>query len=165
MTLPEVLIGMAVVGIMAGALYTGLLWGMTEVRLARENLRATQVMMEKLEVLRAYSWSQISPVMDPDDPEDSEDPFDPDDPHTTADDPVYNTNVPTKFTAPVVAGQTTGEDFNGTITFAPAPVSEAYSNSLMAVNISVTWKSGSLTQTRSMKTYFAQFGMQNNLTR
>ena len=53
----------------------------------------------------------------------------------------------------------------GTITFAPAPISEAYSNSLMTVTVAVTWKSGSATRTRSMKTYFAQYGMQNNLTR
>ena len=165
MTLVEVLVGIAVVGIVAGSLYAGLVMGVSEVSSARENFRATQVIMEKLEVLRAYSWSQLSPVLDADELEDADDPFDPEDPHTVENDPVYNTSIPEHFTAPLVPGQTNGALFYGTVTFAPAPVSEAYSNSLMRVQISVTWQSRSTTRTRSMKTFFAQYGMQNNLTR
>ena len=165
MTLMETLLAMGIVALMAGTLYSGLVWGMSEVKMAQEDLRATQVMMEKLEVLRAYTWSQLSPVADPDELEDPTDPFDPEDPHTVEDDPVYNVSVPTTFSAPVVAGTTNGPLFNGTISFEPAPVSEAYSNSLIMVKVSLSWQSGSHTRSRTMKTFFAQFGMQNNLTR
>src|SRR5207244_2048787 len=59
-TLIEVLIGMAIVGGLIITLYTGLAWGFRVIRLARENIRATQVMAEKMETIRLYNWDQVT---------------------------------------------------------------------------------------------------------
>src|SRR5467141_1985271 len=59
-TLLEGLIGVAVMGILIVCLYTGMTSGFNVVRMARENLRATQVLQEKFETLRLYTWDQIN---------------------------------------------------------------------------------------------------------
>lgn len=59
-TLVEVLVAMAIAGIGIGALYAALLSGLRVVQLSREDLRATQVMVELMDTLRLYSWDQIT---------------------------------------------------------------------------------------------------------
>lgn len=58
-TLMEVVVGMFVVGIVIVALYTALASGVRMVQLSRENLRATEILTEKMDALRLYSWDQI----------------------------------------------------------------------------------------------------------
>ena len=59
-TLLESLVGMGALGVVLVSLYTGMTTGFNVVRLARENLRATQVLQEKFETLRLYNWAQIT---------------------------------------------------------------------------------------------------------
>src|SRR5262245_55634472 len=59
-SLVEVTIAMGVVGMAATALFSGFTSGFFTMQLARENLRATQVLLEKTETLRLYSWDQIN---------------------------------------------------------------------------------------------------------
>lgn len=165
-TLPEVLVAIALVGIMVAALYGGMTSSTLSVTLAREDLRATQVMLEKLEIVRSYTWAQLFPNVDPDESdEDDGDTFDPDDPDYVEDDIPFT--IPKTFTAPFIPGDPDNGGFvyNGNIAIVPAPLTEQYSNSLAQVTIEVIWTSGGITRTRQMRSFFAQYGMQNNITR
>src|SRR2546430_1662920 len=59
-TLLEGVVGVGLMGVLIVCLYTGMTTGFSTVRLARENLRATQVIQEKFETLRLYTWDQIN---------------------------------------------------------------------------------------------------------
>src|SRR5512136_1579143 len=59
-SLVEVTIGMGIVGTLVGALLSGFTSGLFTMQMARENLRATQIMLERMETIRLYSWSQIN---------------------------------------------------------------------------------------------------------
>src|SRR6185503_12925617 len=55
----EATIGMALLGLLFMALYTGLCTTTFFVKLSRENLRATQLMAERLDTIRLYGWKKI----------------------------------------------------------------------------------------------------------
>ena len=59
-TLVEVLIAMCVMGMAAVAFYAGVSWGFGVVQVARENLRATQVLAEKMDTFRLYTFEQVT---------------------------------------------------------------------------------------------------------
>jgi len=42
------------------ALYTAFSFGFGTIKLSRENLRASQILVQKLETLRVYDWSKIT---------------------------------------------------------------------------------------------------------
>ena len=59
-TLVELIVAMAVIAVVVIALYGSISSAFTSIRLARENLRATQIMVEKMEAIRLYDWDQIT---------------------------------------------------------------------------------------------------------
>src|ERR1041385_931076 len=59
MTLVEVMVAVGVMGTMLTALYAGFAYGFSEIRLARENVRATQILEERMEVVRLLNWDQV----------------------------------------------------------------------------------------------------------
>src|SRR5260221_10924431 len=59
-SLVEVVLGMAIIGTVVGAMLSGITTGTFTMRMARENLRATQIMLEKVETIRLYSWDQVT---------------------------------------------------------------------------------------------------------
>jgi uncharacterized protein (TIGR02598 family) len=145
-TLPEVLVSMAVVGLLVLSLFGGLSSGMGAIRAARENLRATQILEEKMEILRAYSWDQITTNV---------------------------TAIPTNFVAyfyPTNISGLSGVDlsksgtvYTGVLTIADSALGESYSNELKKVTVSVTWQSGNVLHQRSMDTMVSRYGMRNYL--
>src|SRR5215208_6965411 len=58
-TLPEAMIAVMVAAIMVAALYACFAFGYGTVRLAREDLRATQILLQKMETLRLTSYKSI----------------------------------------------------------------------------------------------------------
>src|SRR6266496_2840427 len=136
-TLVEVMVGVGVMGIMMVSLYAGFAFGFNQIRSARENVRATQVLEERMEVVRVVNWDDV------------------------------NTSgyIPTSFQAPFYADNPTNPPANnfyytGTVQVASAPVTETYSNDLRMVKIQLTWPSGHLIRTRQMTTFVARSGMQ-----
>jgi hypothetical protein len=151
---------MVVLSIAIGALFSGITFGMRRNNLASEEIRATQIMVEKLEALRLYDLDKLLAYFDPDDPEDLTDPFDSEDPHVPEDDlPPFV--IPTTFTAPFKPGATNTSDlvYTGSFQIAPAGVSEAYSNDLLLVTVRLNWESRGIAQSREMQTYVARYGM------
>lgn len=131
----EALVGVGLIGITFVALYTGISSGFGFTQLARENLRGTQIMQEKVETIRLYTWDQI------------------------------NTSgfVPTTFTENFLGttGSTGGLVYTGQVTIAAAPVTEAYSNDLKQVTITLSWKSGKVVRNREMTTFIGRNGLQS----
>ena len=132
-SLMEASIGMAVVGIVCVALYSGLTSGLATVRMSRENERATQIMTEKLDTIRLYSWDKV----------------------TTPD------FIPTSFTKLYDPTSKLGITYNGTVTIGNAPIATPYSTNLRQVTVTLQWKSGDMSHQRSMTTMVAKDGMQN----
>ena len=58
-SLPEAIIAALVVGTMLVSLYAGFSSGFTIVQSAREELRATQIILARMESIRLYTWSQL----------------------------------------------------------------------------------------------------------
>jgi prepilin-type N-terminal cleavage/methylation domain-containing protein len=59
-TLTEVLVAVGVVGVLFVSLYLAFSAGFSMVRITRENQAATQVMMQRAETLRLYTWTQFT---------------------------------------------------------------------------------------------------------
>lgn len=133
----EVMISMVVLGLVFTSLYAGISSGFAAVNLARENYRATQILTEKMEEFRTFSWSQLSP-----------------------------TNIPMTFIAyffPTNVSNATnsGVVYNGTITLSAPDFSETYTNNLKQVTVEVSWRSGSIDHQKQMTTLVSEYGMRN----
>jgi hypothetical protein len=128
----------AILGVVFASFYSGIGAGFSMISLARENLRADQVLLEKTETLRLYSWDQVN----------------------------SNGFVPRTFTAPfypLAGGQTnvsSGITYYGAVSIANAPFAVGYSTNLKLVTVSLTWTNGHNPRTRSMETLVSEFGVQ-----
>jgi type II secretory pathway pseudopilin PulG len=140
MTLAEVVMATGIISITGAGVISSINYGLCIMSVARENQRATQVMLEKLEAIRLYNWTQVT-----------------------------NTGfIPGSFTAvydptqPTNAGGTT---YYGTIAVgAPAFTGTvpSYSASIRQFTVSLVWTNlGKIRHARSLSTYVAQNGVQN----
>ena len=147
-SLVEVMVGVAVFGVTCVSLYAGVTFGFNSVRLARENLRATQILAEKMEVIRLYSWDEIN-------------------------EPGF---IPATFQATYAPGATLtttgpngrpvnnpaeGVTYYGTITITDPPMWENYRQKLKRVELSVRWTTGKLERSRSLRTLVTLDGLQS----
>jgi Tfp pilus assembly protein PilV len=132
-SLLEVLIAMVVVGTSAVAMFSGINTGFFTMQLARENLRATQIMLEKTETLRLYNWDQISALNTIAIQEN----YDP-----------YNTNA------------NSGIVYTGNIQITNSALGTSYSSKMKLVTVTLNWMTGGLSRTRSFTTYITQNGLQ-----
>lgn len=134
-SLIEVLVGLGLVAVLFVSMYVGFTSGFGVVQLSRENQRATQILLEKMETLRLYSWDQI----------------------TTAG------FIPPTFTAPFYATNNTGMGmiYTGLVTIASSPMTESYSNDVKLITVQVGWVSGKASRSRTMNTFVPRYGLQN----
>ena len=135
-TLVEVVVSMAIVGVVFVSLYAAMTSGVSVTQMTRENLRATQVLLEKSETFRLYNWDQI----------------------TT---PNW---VPEKFAAaycPTASTNAQGAVYSGTIEVSKPSLSANYADDMRQINITLNWKTGNLNRSRTMTFYVARNGMQN----
>jgi type II secretory pathway pseudopilin PulG len=136
-TLVEVMVGVAMMATMGIALYTGIAFSFTQLRLSRENLRATQILEGKMEIVRQYNWDQVV---------------------------NFSGFIPTSFTDSFFADNPTNTPANfvysGKVIVTNAPLSETYSNDLRMIEIKLSWKSGGVTHNRQATTFVSQYGLQ-----
>ena len=131
----EVLVAVLIGGIMFLTLYAGISSGFAVLQVARENLRATQILQEKMETVRLYNWGQLT-----------------------------NTGfIPLNFTDTFYPGTnaTSGITYTGTVAIAAAPITESYSNDLRQITVNVQWVSGHALCQREMSTFVTRSGLQN----
>ena len=141
-TLVDGLFAMAMAGVMFTALYAGLAYGFKIIQMSRENTRATQIMLEHMEIVRLYRWDQLTNL---------------------------GGFLPTNsFTVPYYAvGTNASLLYTARVSISPAAVSGAFSNASYAgnmrkVTIRLDWgQLGNTNRTRMMSTYVARNGLQN----
>jgi len=138
-SLVETTVGLGILGMVAGAMLTGLVTAFFSVQLARENLRATQIMLDKVETLRLYDWYQLTNNVG------------------------TNAFTQTNFVSSYYPYDTNkpGLTYTGTLEFSVPAVRSSYSNNLRQVKVTLKWKTGNLNRTRSFTTFVARDGLQN----
>jgi len=138
-TLMEVVMAVALLAIMMISLYGGISSGFAVVELARENLRGTQIMLERMEGIRLYNWNQL----------------------------VYSNMIPATFTSyyyPLATnGEAKGLAYAGKMVVTNAALSPAstYSTDMRLITVTLNWTNGNIRRTRSMSTYVSKNGVQN----
>lgn len=133
------MVSVAVMGVLFVSLYAGLAFGFSQIQVSREEERATQILAERMEIVRLLSWDQVVNL------------------------PGY---VPTNFTASYSVTNPTNAPANsliyrGTVVITNAPVSETYSNDMRMMVISLSWQSRGLTHRRTTSTMVSRYGLQN----
>lgn len=133
----EVLVSTMLVSIIFLSLYAGISAGLGMVQLSRENLRATQILQEKMETIRLYNWNQVN----------------------------QSGFIPATFTAPFYGTNVNSPDagiiYQGSLSISNAPLTESYSSDLRMVTAVVRWTSGSVQRNREMSTFVSRYGLQN----
>ena len=137
-TLAEVMVAVLVMSIVIVSLYTGVSSGFALVKLAREDLRATQIMLQRTEAVRLYTWSQITNAA------------------------YFSTNNYSAYYDP--AGQAVGS--GGVVYTVKTAISTdtpaaTYSPGMRRVTVQVSWLSGNISRRREVSTFVARYGMQN----
>ena len=143
LTLVDAIFAMAVAGVMFTALYAGLAFGFRIIKMARENTRATQIMLEKMETIRLYRWEQITNTSG------------------NTNTAFVNTN---KFLVPYysIGGTNTSLMYTGQVSIQPSGLPWTYAGDMRKVNIRIDWSSmGGTNRTRTMTTYVSKNGMQS----
>lgn len=128
------MVGFLILGVIVAALCGGFSFGFNTIKLSQEEVRADQILVQKLEALRVCKFANV----------------------TTA-------YIPTNFTAYYSTSNAAhGVTYNGTMTispFVPSTAPEAYSNTLRQVTASVSWFSEGMNHTRTMITLVSSNGI------
>jgi prepilin-type N-terminal cleavage/methylation domain-containing protein len=135
-TLAELMVACAILAVMVVSLFGGISFGFSNITIARQNLRATQIALEKMEIVRMYSWEQVN----------------------------SNGFVPTSFTAPFfpsVSGSDTngGVTYFGTIDISKVKFGTTYDDDMREVLVRLNWTNKTVAQSLEMSTYVSQYGM------
>lgn len=136
MTLVEVIMAVALLGIMAGGVFGSFRYGFLTLQLVRENQRATQILLEKMETVRLYNWDQVN----------------------------SNGFIPTTFTDvydPQGAAGGQGTSYTGTLAVTSCSMGNSYSTNLRQLTMTLRWSTRDIPHTRTLSTFIAKDGMQN----
>ncbi len=134
-SLVEVMVAFGILGLVIGTMFTCFSLGFASIRLTQENLRAAQILTEKMETIRLYTWTQVNTAG----------------------------FIPTNFTAAFNTGTngSTNIVFNGTMSISDASLSEAYSANVKLVTVAVAWTNSGVPRQRTMSTLISKNGIQN----
>lgn len=137
-TLVEVLAAVTILAISAAGLMGALANGFYTINMARENQRATQILMEQAEMIRLYNWDQVNK-------------------------PGF---IPTKFTA-VYDPQNQnggGVTYTGTVAITSIPTSvfqASYATNMRLLTLNLKWTTKNIPRTRTITTLVSKDGLQN----
>jgi len=134
------MVGSGVMAILIISIYAVLTSGFSVTRFNRENLRATQIMINRLEGLRLYNWSQLA----------------------------HSNMVPATFTEvyyPLGTNGMSGTLYSGTVTISNVTQNppSTYGSNMREVTVRLSWTTGSVPHSREMITYVSEYGVQNYL--
>jgi len=136
-TLVDVIMAIALLGVMASGVLGSFRYGFFTIQMVRENQRATQILLEKVETLRLYSWDQVNkPGFIP-------------------------ANLPPEYYDPQAATGARGTVYNGAVTIANCPLSSSYATNMRQITVTLAWTTRNIPRTRSLTTYIAKDGLQN----
>jgi hypothetical protein len=137
-TIAEVVVAVFVLTIIGVGYYGGLGYGFGVLQTTREDLRATQVMMQKLESIRLCTWSELTNC-------------------------TFTENY-----NPLTTNSTSGTIYSGKLVIGPATNlvnSPSYQNNMALVTVGLTWTNYTrgvpLVHSRQMQSQVARYGLQN----
>jgi type II secretory pathway pseudopilin PulG len=126
----------AIIGIMAGGIMSSFTYGFSAMRMVRENQRATQIILEKVESIRLYRWEQVNtPGFIP----------------ATFND-VYDPQADTN---------SQGVTYYGTVLVTNASLGTTYAPKVREVTVTLQWTNCNLARFRTLSTLIAEDGIQN----
>ncbi|MEI7730786.1 MAG: hypothetical protein WCO56_14530 [Verrucomicrobiota bacterium] len=135
-TLVEILMAMAIMVTVFVSLYAGINSGVQVIRVSRENLRATQILVEHTEIARLCTWTQVNDGV----------------------------TLPATFTTTYYpTGMVQGITYYGStlVTNVDWPANSAnYSDDIRMIILQVRWTNADVPRLREMRTYVARNGMQ-----
>jgi Tfp pilus assembly protein PilV len=130
-TLVDAMVGMGVLGVSLLSLFGSFSFGFNVVKLSREDIRATQLIHEKMETIRLYNWTQI----------------------------LLASSKATPFYEGLGDGDT--NFFKGQILITNVNFTEAYKADLRQVIVSIDWTNNGVKCSRSVRTLVSHYGLQN----
>jgi type II secretory pathway pseudopilin PulG len=135
-TLAEVLIAVILIAILFVTLYRGVAFCFSVTRSERENLRATQVILRRMEGIRLFNWNQLT-----------------------------NTALnPTTFYEEYLPGSpASGVTYTGRVEVSSVTLDPpaTYSTNMRKITVTISWSSGAVVHTRQASTYVSRDGVQN----
>lgn len=138
-TLMEVLVAVFVLAVIGLAYYAALASGFSLVQSTREDLRATQIMTQKIEAIRLCTWSQLT-----------------------------NFNFQESYDPLAATNNSQGTVYYGSVALvAPASITNnpSYYANMKQVTVSLAWTNYNgkipLAHSRQMQTQVARYGLQN----
>ncbi len=139
-SLVEVLIAACVLGLLTLALFAALAFGLGIVHASRDNLRATQILTQKMETIRLLTWKQLT----------------------------NNVIAPTNFVSYYdPGGSNAGTIYLGRYSTrsTPSGLPPAYADKMRLVNVDLYWTNRSsptkaIVQRRQVQTFVARYGLQ-----
>ena len=145
-SLIESFVASAIVGIFFVTLYTGITQSFSIMNNAREDLRANQILLDKMEDMRLYSWDQINSFG------------------------TRESFIPADFTEEYFPrstnslGATTSTDgflYYGTVLVTNVNFTNtAYTSKMRQIIVNVRWTNGAKAFDHQMTTYVSQYGLQ-----
>src|SRR5437773_8440091 len=133
-SLIEVMFAIVIIAVVFVSLYVAISQGFGVVQVARENLRATQIMQEQVEILRILNWDQI-----------------------TTNPPPWNFNA--SFYPANLTNQ--GVVYTGRIDLTNATVPATYAADVRLAIVSLSWTSGNISRQRELRTMVSRYGLHN----
>jgi type II secretory pathway pseudopilin PulG len=131
----EAIIAVAAFALLSLGLFAGLSTCFQTTQVTRENLRATQIIQQSMEVVRLCNWNQTNPS---------------------------SNFIPTSLSVPYDTASTNGLTYQVSVTITnPPSMTDVYTNDLRMITVQVTWTSANVQHARSMSTFVSQFGIQN----
>lgn len=149
-TFTEVMVAVVIIGLMTVSLYAGISASFGVIQRTRENLRATQILVQRVETIRLYKWDQLTYTGTPGWLQTN---------FTEIYDPLSNTN-----------GNGGGITYHGTVELGLPPASAipstvSYRTNLMLITVTLRWTNSAgattLPHMRTYETLVAKNGMQN----
>ena len=136
-TLPEVMMGVGIMSTMFVTLYLGFTQGFGVVQSSRENLRATQILQHYSEVIRLYTWDQLT----------------------------NGTTIPHPFQTnwtfyPLGGSGNQGVTYRASMSIDNnANMLEDYAANTKTVTVTLNWTNGTFRHERKMTTLVSQYGL------
>ena len=141
-TFIEVVVAAFIVGLMGFSLFACFSSGFTIVQSSRENLRATQIMLQRVEAIRLFTWKQVLDTTN------------------------YLKPTFVDYYDPQSSVTNEGSIYQGFVTSSiPTDLPVAYRTNMRTITITLYWTNYNGTQsvvrTRQVATRVARYGMQN----
>ena len=136
-TLAETLIATLAAAVMLLALYASFTFGFAMMRVTREDLRATQIIIQRMEAIRLLRYEVVGNAA------------------------TYPTNATAYYDeTPGATNHGTAYTVSFSATPGPASLPSTYKANVLLVTVKASWTSGNVQRSRSMQTYVAQNGIQ-----